>query len=555
MVGRILSALEGSVPTMHGAAYVLGGAAVASQILAFFRDRLLAHVFGAGSALDVYYAAFRIQDFIFLSVASLVSLSVLLPLVIEKEREGVGELRAYVGRIASEFSALVLFACAIAYALVPVLLPLPFSDLFGRGYDAQFVELSRLLLLSPFLLGLSSIFASVTQARRRFYLYALSPLLYNLGIIGGVVWFAPTHGIVGVGYGVIAGALLHLAIQLPSILRDRLLPWPTLSFRLSEFLAVARLSVPRTAALVTNHLVLLILTMFAARSVEGSVSVLSFAINLQSVPLAIIGASYSLAAFPTLARHFSRGELDAFMEKTTTALRHIFFWALPISVLFIVLRAQIVRVVLGTGAFDWSDTRLTAAALALFAISVLSQSVALLLIRAFYAAGETAPPLRGSAVHALSTLLSVAGFSYLFETSPLWRDFLESLLRVEGLVGTDILILPLAYSLGSILSTCTLLFSFRKRFGVGHDLLPAFVQAFSGAIIVGFASYQFLEIFTYWVPTDTALGLFVQGFCSGILGICVGAAVLALLGSNELKEIVFSIRTHVWRTEPVQVGE
>ena len=555
MVGRILSALEGSVPTLHGAAYVLGGAAVASQILAFFRDRLLAHLFGAGSALDVYYAAFRIQDFIFLSVASLVSLSVLLPFVIDREKEGVGELRAFVGRVVSFFGILVAFSCAVAYFLVPILLPLLFGGLFGRGYDEEFIELSRLLLLSPFLLGLSSVFASITQAKRRFYLYALSPLVYNLGIIGGIIFLAPVHGILGVGYGVIIGAFLHLLIQVPSIMRDRLLPIPTLFFSAAEFLAIARLSVPRTAALTLNHLVLLALTMLAARSTEGSVSVLNLAINLQSVPLAIVGASYSLAAFPTLARHFSLGEIDAFLLKTIVALRHILFWALPISVLFIVLRAQIVRVVLGTGAFDWVDTRLTAAALALFAVSILCQSISLLLIRAYYAASFTKKPLSAGLLQALVTVSSAFLLGHLFSVSVFFRDFLESLLRVEGLPGTDILILPLAFSIGSIAGTLALLLMFRRDFPGGEGLLPSFFLNLSGAVIAGFACYQFLEIFTVWVPTDTVFGLFAQGLFSGILGLMVGAAVLSLLNSRELREVMSSLQNRVWKTEAVQVGE
>ena len=132
---------------------------------------------------------------------------------------------------------------------------------------------------------------------------------------------------------------------------------------------------------------------------------------MQSVPLAIVGASYSLAAFPTLAGLWTKGDTRTFVSTLSTAMRHIFFWSVPALVLFVVLRAQIVRTVLGSGAFDWSDTRLTAASLALFAVSVVAQSAILLLTRAYYAAGKTRAPLFIAFGGALITVCSAFLFS------------------------------------------------------------------------------------------------------------------------------------------------
>src|SRR3972149_427019 len=110
---------------------------------------------------------------------------------------------------------------------------------------------------------------------------------------------------------------------------------------------------------------------------------------MQSVPLAIVGVSYSTALFPTISRLFSEGNRQKFVSEMIIAARHIVFWSIPITVLFIILRAQIVRTILGAGEFSWSNTRLAAAALAIFSISVLAQSLSLLFVRAYYASGRT----------------------------------------------------------------------------------------------------------------------------------------------------------------------
>ena len=166
-----------------------------------------------------------------------------------------------------------------------------------------------------------------------------------------------------------------------------------MSIKWHEVKSVMALSVPRTLTLSANHLVLLVFGSFASLAGEGSISIFNLSFNLQSVPLSIVGVSYSVAAFPILVRMFSNGERDAFIEQTLSSLRHIIFWSLPVMVLFIVLRAQIVRTVLGTGEFGWPETRLTAAALALFSLSILAQSVILLVVRGYYAAGRTKVPL------------------------------------------------------------------------------------------------------------------------------------------------------------------
>jgi len=315
---------------------------------------------------------------------------------------------------------------------------------------------------------------------------------------------------------------------------------------------VATTSLPRTVGLSANHIALLVLVSLASGMVEGSITIFNLSFNLQSVPLSIIGVSYSVAAFPTLARLFSGNKIDKFKKNILTAMRHIMFWSIPILVLFIVLRAQIVRTILGSGQFGWSDTMLTAAALALFAVSLVAQSLVLLFVRGYYAAGNTKKPL---IVNVLSSVFIVI-FAYwlvgLFEHFELFKYFIESLLRVGGLSGTVVLMLPLAYSIGMSINAGMLLYLFKKDFGkLPASIELTFRHSFYGAVIMGFVSYQFLQVFDDIFNLDTFLGIFSQGFFSGLLGIIAGILLLRILGNKEVKEITRALHTKFWMARPV----
>ena len=550
MVRRILTLLFSEVRGLHEAAYLLGGFALLTQILALLRDRLLAHFFGAGELLDAYFAAFRLPDLLFVGVASLFSLYVLIPFLSEPSRASAEAQRALLGRVVSLFGLLMAAGAGLMFFAAPALLAVLFPDLAARS--PELASLTRLLLLQPFFLGLSGIAASVTQLRGRFVLFAVGPLFYNLGIVGGILWLAPHFGLMGLGAGVVLGAALHLSVQLPFIVRAGFLPRLTPAVWSRELGDVLRLSLPRTLALSANQLALLALTALASSLAAGSIAAFNFSFNLQAVPLTIIGVSYSVAAFPTLARLFSNGERQAFLGNVATAARHIIFWSLPAAVLFIVLRAQIVRSILGSGSFSWSDTRITAAALALFSVSVLAQALVLLLTRAFYAAGSTRLPLIANVASAALSTLAALGFLALFKAEPLFRFFVESLLRVEDLPRTAMLMLPLGYSLAALLNAAVLWISFGRRFG----RLPGapgrtFFETLSAAVIMGFVAYACLDVLGRLLPLSTFSGVFFQGLIAGMLGIAAGCAVLWLLGNREVREVRESLRRKFWRASTV----
>lgn len=551
MVRKIFGFLYKETPTLHKAAYLLAFFAVLSQILAFFRDRLLAHIFGAGSELDIYYAAFRIPDFLFVTIASIVSISVLVPFIINKEKQGQAELKEFVDNIFSFFALLIILVCGLTFFLIPTL-----SEFLFRGFNeqelSQVVLLSRIFLLSPIFLGVSNLFGSLTQSYNRFIIYAFAPLLYNIGIILGTVVLGTQLGVLGVALGVVFGSLLHVLVQVPFVFKIGLFPGFRPWFDFASIKSVVALSFPRTLTLSMNYIATIFLVSMASVMAVGSISVYSFSLNIQSIPLSIIGVSYSLAAFPTLIRHFSSNNIKGFVEHMITTSRHIIFWALPLTALFVVLRAQIVRVLLGSGHFDWSDTRLTAASLALFSVSAVFQCLMLLFVRAFYSAGHTKKPL---VINIISTIiLIVCSFALvkLFHFSDEFRYFIVALMKVEDLPGTAVLMLPLGYSLGTIINGIVHWISFEKDFGgYSKEVLKTFFQSFSVSVIVGYVAYLGLNIFAPVFNTETLIGIFLQGFCAGILGILAGVVVLFLLKSREFGEFWSAIHTKFWKAKVI----
>ncbi|MEX1027579.1 MAG: lipid II flippase MurJ [Candidatus Paceibacterota bacterium] len=555
MVNKLIKLIHREIAGIHQAAYILGIFALSSQLLGLFRDRLLAGFFGASRTLDIYYAAFRVPDFLFLTVASIVSLSVLLPFFVERLTDSPERAKLFLDRAFSAFFMIVIGLSVVAYFAMPYVVPYVFPG-FQTGELDQVVSLSRLLLLSPILLGISNLFAAVTQAYQRFLLYAISPLLYNVGIIAGVLFLYPTFGITGVVYGVIAGAVLHAAVQVPFVVSKGFFPRFTLGWNVPDVRRVLFTSAPRRIALSINHIAIIFLLSIASLMAEGSIAIFQFSFNLQSVSLSIIGASYSVAAFPALTRLFSKGDMPTFLRQFTTAARHIVFWALPLTALFIVLRAQIVRTVLGSGRFDWADTRLTAAALAIFIVSLVFQALMLLFVRGYFAVGNTRTPFWINIFSGAVIVVSGFGLWYLFEASAVFRSALGGILRVSDLDGIAVLVLPLAYTLGFLVNGALLWFFFERDFGHRiQGVFSSFWQSLAGATLTGVTAYGVLQVLSTVFDLNTFIGIFLQGAIAGCVGASVGLGVLWSLGSRELAELYSSLSRRFGRkTNVVTAG-
>ena len=547
MVKKWFSFIGKEIRGLHEAAYLLAAFALLSQALGLVRDKLLAFTFGAGHQLDVYYAAFRIPDFLFASVGSIVSASILLPYFIERFSKGEDDGKRFSDAMFTIFFALIAVVSVIMYFIAPWIVPKVIPGFSNDPSLPDLITSMRIMLLSPFLLGLSNLYSSLTQMRHRFLVYAVSPALYNTGIIIGTLFIYPVLGIPGLAVGVAIGAFMHVGIQVPFLLSESILPKFTLNLDWVRIKAVIYSSLPRTFTLSANQLASFVLISLASLMAAGSISVFNFAFNLQAVPLTIIGASYSSAVFPTLSRLYVENNIKEFLEKMIASARHIIFWSMPIMVLFIVLRAQIVRTILGAGKFDWADTRLTAAMLALFTISTIGQSLIVLFVRAFYAEGKTSKPLLINAISASFIVISGFGLIWVFKAYPMFQYFLENLLKVDGQTGTIVLTLALAYSAGVILNTILHWVTFERSYGgFTKPVLETLYHSFAASIIMGYVAFQGLRLFSFF-PQEKVWGIFMQGFCAGILGLIVGVVILILLKNRELAEVWRTLHHKIWK--------
>jgi putative peptidoglycan lipid II flippase len=548
MVARFFSVLYREVKGLHQAAYVLALFTLASQLLAIVRDRALAHQFGAGSELDIYYAAFRIPDVLFVLFASVLSVYVLLPFIRTRtDREGRGLLSQMFSLFLMSYSVLALCIFIAAPFIVEILFPG-----FAVETSTETVALMRILLLQPIFLGISSLCGVVTQLQHRFIIFALSPLLYNVGILVGVLFLYDWWGLAGLAVGVVMGAFAHMLIQIPLVYKSQYHFSFTMQYDWLTLWSVARVAIPRAFTLSVHQIQFLFFATLASTMAVGSVSVFQFAFNLQSVPLAIIGASYSVAAFPTLTRLFSEQKQQDFNHYIITVLRHILFWSLPIIALVIVLRAQIVRVLLGSGSFDWDDTRLTAAVLAIFIITLTLQSGLLLLTRALYAGGRTLIPLIVAVVGVCTgAVLALLSYRWIV-MSPAAQEWFVSILRLQDVTGIEVIAIPIGFSIGVLVELVVLGVVMSSLYAISfRPLIMPFLTALTAATVGGFMTYMTLYFVVEGVNQNTFIGIAVQGLLGCVVGIVAIVTLYYGLGSRELTETYKSFRTKIFKTDVV----
>ncbi|MDE2399733.1 MAG: hypothetical protein KGL67_01840 [Patescibacteria group bacterium] len=547
-MNKILRILGKEYGNVNQAALLLGIFAFLSQILALFRDRFMAHFIGPSPTLDAYYAAFRVPDLIFISIASLASITVLIPFLVEKMDDGkvTPKAQKFLNEVFTIFFLTMILVSFVVFLLLPILIPF-IAPGFTPVMQGKLIVLSRIMLLSPILMGLSNLFGTVTQLFRKFFIYSLSPILYNIGIIIGVVFIYPIFGVYGLAIGVALGALMHFTVQILASYSCGFVPKFSISVNFKEIKKVAMISLPRTLGLSFNNIALISIIAFASFLKSGSISIYNFADNLQSVPLNIIGISYAVAAFPTLTKSISLGKMDDFRKHLKSAARAITFWSIPVIFLFIVVRAQIVRVILGSGSFSWDNTRLVAACLAIFSVSILAQGITTLLSRAYYANGDTKRPLIVNFSCSILIVILSYIFIHFFETMPMLRYFIESMLKVNDIPGTEVLMLPLAYSAGTILNAVLHWYFVRKDFMHGESFITTtFFQSLGASFFLGLVAYLSLNILAPFFGTTTFLGVFLQGFLSGLLGIAAAILILHLLKNQELKDVLKTLKTKFW---------
>jgi len=539
MVSALIKIISQKTNGVKQAAFFIGFFVLLSQILALVRDRLLAYYIGPGEALDVYYAAFRIPDILFVTVASLISVASVVPHFTERHlKDGNdGAAKKLLDSLFTFFVFFLGFSGIVLYIFMPQIVGIIVPG-FSEEQIIKTISLSRVMLLSPLLLGISNLFGSVTQYFRRFTVFGLSPVLYNLGLIIGIIFLRPTFGLTGLALGVVLGGFLHLAIQIPVLMQEKMFPWFSYRLDWQGIRTVIVSSLPRTLALSFSTLVMVALVSMSSTISTGAVSLLQFSYNLQSVPLAIIGMSFSVAAFPTLASAYVLGDKAKFNGELASSFKQIIFWALPVMVLFIILRSHVVRVILGTNNFTWDNTKVVAGALSLFVISVVAQSIVMLMSRAFYATKKTIWPLFYNGLSSLLIIILAVYFTYINETSSIFK-MLTNLFKIENNLHAHIIMLAFSFSVGSILNVMLLIFAAKKHleFDFFKILNMSFVKTFASSIILGLSAYLFLYFSSPIFELRTLFQVFFQGLLAGLVGIVFYILSQEFFGSDEYRQV------------------
>lgn len=522
---NFFSFFNGRAKTITGAAIILAAASLISRLLGLVRDRVLAHYFGAGEIIDAYQAAFKIPDLLYnLSLLGALSIG-FIPIFTKlylKARGKQKEAWNFLNNTFNLLSVVLMAAALILGLLMPALAGLVAPGFSGEKRNLT-ILLARIMLFSPLLLGLSAVAGGVFQSLKNFLIYSLSPLFYNLGIILGVLFLVPCFGPAGLAWGVVLGAFLHLIVQAPFLLKTGWRWRPLFDWRDQNLWKMIRLVIPRAFGLAALQINMLAITALASTLTAGSVAIFNYAYNLQSFPLGIIGVSFAVAAFPTFAALAARNKKEELARVLAQTTRQTLFFIIPLSVLFLMLRAQIVRVALGSGAFDWAATVQTADTLAFFALSLFAQSLSALLARAFYALEDTKTPLL---IGLATVIINIAAGWWLTKDK----------FGVEGLA--------LSFSLASVLNTALFWILLRRRLGSLKEetILPAFYKMSIAALIMGLGIQGLKNLIAPAVNMDTFLGVFSQGLLAGLGGLLIYVLIGLSLKSHEMIIFVETIK-------------
>ncbi len=477
--------LNHQTKTVNRAAGILAISALLSRMLGVIRDWLLAKSFGAGAELDIYFAAFKIPDFVYNVLILGGVLVAFLPLFSEYFSKNKTEAWRFTSNCLNIFLLLLIIVSFFLFLFTPSLV-----KLIAPGFDSektkQTILLTRVMFLSPIFFGLSSIFSGILQYFNRFLVYSLCPILYNLGIIFGIFFLSPRLGILGVALGAVLGAFFHFVIQIPSALSCGFNYKRIFDLKDAKIKKAFALMVPRTFGISVSQINLVVINAIASTLTEGSISIFNFANNIQYFPIGIIGVSFAMAVFPALSKNWAEKEEKKFVDNFSLVFRQILYLTIPVSILIFILRKEVVSLILKHGQFSMMAADLTSSSLALFCIGLSASALIPLLFRAFFSLKDTKTP---TLIAVLSIIVNIALSFFMTKmlSSPqscFQKDIQFLLIKsfsLEGVKDISVLGLPLAISI-SVVFQFLLMFVFLKARMKDLDLKEIF-NSFSKILI------------------------------------------------------------------------
>lgn len=509
------------------AAFVIMATVIFSQILGLVRQRLLVSIFGASNTLGVYLASTKLPDFLFQLVFAGVLSSSFIPifsdlLAKDKEEDAHKMASALMTLGLIIFSILALFLFIFTPFFLQVINP---GSGFSTEQMALMANLTRIIIFAQILFIIGTFLSALLQSYNHFFIPGIASALYNLGMIIGIVCLSRYVGIFSSAYGSVLGALIFILVQLPMVKIVKFTFKPIISFKIPGVLEALKLMWPRTISIAVfqlGTLAIVMLISFLSSSGRNYV-IFDYAQTLAFAPIVLFGQTIAQAAFPVLSRE--REKLEDFKLTFIASFNQILYLILPVSVLFLVLRVPIVRLIFGAAQFDWQATVLTGKTLAFFSISIFAQALIYLISRSFYALHDTKTPL---IVGTISTSFIII-LGSLFILSFKWG--------VESIA--------LAYSISGIFNFFILLILLDKKIG-GFDwknLVNSFVKIFSATVFTGFALYIPIKLLDQLVfDTTKTINLILLTGVSSAIGLSLYLFLTWLFNVKEAFTFILLFR-------------
>lgn len=409
--------IEKKQTTILSAAIIITLANIMSSVAGLIRERLLISYFfdtvESRQALEAFQIAFQLPDALFqLMVLGAVS-AAFIPIFSQLKKSSDQEAFQMTNSVMTwtiigfTFIGLIIFTFADQLNLWRT------GDQFTADQLIIASQLTRIFLLAQLFFAISNFISGMLQAQQRFILPAIAPIFYNLGIIGGVAVFYSQFGIYSAGIGVLLGAIIHMSIQLPLAVHLGYRFHPSLDLKAPGVKTLFKLMPPRMASYAINEVQNLSLAFFATSMGNLSFLVIRLAMRLMVIPIRLFGVPIGQASLAFLAAETNPENLPKFRSLLIQSLNQVSFVALPATILLLILRVPIVRLVFGTSNLPWETTLATAKILAIITISITAQALIQIVIRAFHALNDTKTPFYVTLITVLIYLLGTSFFVFL----------------------------------------------------------------------------------------------------------------------------------------------
>ncbi len=507
--------------SVGSAAVILVSMVFTSRVLGLVRDRLLAARF-APEELGVYFAAFRLPNLIFELLVLGALTSAFIPVFTKFITQRNEEEGFDVAATLINLSVVVLFILSLPLLIWTEQLSRFLAPGFTPDQITNMAAYTRFMIIFqvlPLLVG--NFFTGILQSYNLFLVPALAPVVYNVGIIIGIVTLTSRFGLYAPVVGVGIGAALFVSIQIPLVFLVGYRHRFTFHYKHAGVREVLRLIGPRTLGLAVSQVDSTVDLMLASLLGARMVTIFNFAQQLQQLPVGLFGATIAQAALPILSAASVKEDNEEFKRSILSAIHQILFFVLPASALFIVLRIPVVRLIFGASRFDWEATVLTGMTLSMFSISLFAQSVVHVFARGFYALYDTKTPVMISiasiAVNTIASILFIRAMHL-----PVWS-------------------LGLSTSIASILNALVLFILLDKRvkrFSRRELFIPA-AKMFLAAVVSGIVVFFPLKIFDQLVfDTTRTFGLMLLTGIAGGAGLATYLLLAWVLDVNEVKSFI-----------------